>query len=151
MTVAIKKLLDSLLTCSQSDWRLTLLQKWEQLAGPLHKRVRFEKVEDDVLILGVYDVHWMQELYLLSRTICNQLNTALGGTYIRQIKFKLIEPHKITIKQSDPVTKDIAYQEHTLTAAESQALAAVKDEDLRKSLYLFYNRALGKNHVAKKR
>lgn len=150
MAIAIKKILDSLLT-PKSDWRLTLLQRWDQLAGALHKQVRVEKIENDVLILGVRDVHWMQELYLLSRTICNQLNNALGDKYIRQIKFKLIETATAKAQHTHLPLKEVTYKEHMLTTAQAQALETVKDEELRKALRMFLTRALGKSHVAKKR
>ena len=51
------------------DWRFKLIKQWPAIIGSLHEHVRLERVEKDVLILGVYDVHWMHELYALSNTI----------------------------------------------------------------------------------
>lgn len=144
MVTEIKTVLDSLFAHRDQDWRFTLVKNWQSLAGPLHTRVRVEKVDENMLILGVYDLHWMQELYLLSRTIANQLNQALGGTYIHHIKFKLVsgtdrdkKPDKAA-SVAPPCKK--AY---VLSQAESDALEAIKDNELREALRAFLSRTIG--------
>ncbi len=49
----------------QQDWKIKLLNNWEQIIGNLSQHVTIIKVLEDTIVLGVYDAAWMQELYML--------------------------------------------------------------------------------------
>jgi hypothetical protein len=125
------------------DWRLVLLKDWAAIVGPLHTQMRLERVNGDTLIIGVYDVYWMQELYLLSRTIINTINTALGAQYVRHVRFKLVERQDSRAITQPPAGSLVHEKNRPLTKPEHNALAYIKDPELKKVLQLFLMRATG--------
>jgi hypothetical protein len=141
MATPVKHILSSLLT-NQEDWRIMLLQKWDTIMGGLKTRIRLEKITDDTLVIGVYEAHWMQELFLLSRVITNTVNKALDKPRITQLRFKLVEEKKKIKreKKSPDYTKPVSIQEIKLNRQQQLALDQIKDVHLQQVLKQFLAR-----------
>ncbi len=134
MTKNIKSLLHDLLPL-ESNWKLQLLANWDSIMGNLKTKVRLEKILDDTLILGVSDSCWMQELYLLSPLLLNQINNALETPRIKYVKFK-------KASFSAAKKKELQDQEKKITPivfskAEEHALSKIHDAELKKVLEKF--------------
>lgn len=139
MALAIKNLVDSLLK-KQDDWRINLLQNWQTIIGALHNRIRLERIADNTVVIGVYESHWMQELYLLQRCILTSINKHLDQPRVVQLKFKLVEQKK----PKEPV-KHISIPQAivmpvVLTFEQKKALCLIKDEQLRSYLTTYLSR-----------
>ncbi len=132
-----------------NDWRFTLIKSWPSIFGPLSQYTRLERIDGSILIIGVYDPHWMQELHLLAPTLIASVNDHLQKQVITGVKFKLAQR-----KVHTPITikKNTEHQQHTptslrLTAHQQQALMDVKDPEL-KSALLTYFAYLKKGHIS---
>lgn len=141
MATLVKSILEQVLAL-QDDWRFTLLSNWPKVIGPLHEQMRVERITGDVVIMGVYDAHWMQELFLLSRTLMRTINTYLGKQYVQKIQFKLVEKKQafqhITKEKSQILQKPA----RGLTRAEEEALHAIRDAELKLVLKSFLESVL---------
>ncbi|MGE0206962.1 MAG: DUF721 domain-containing protein [Candidatus Babeliales bacterium] len=132
----IKEFLTSYIA-EQKNWKALLLQQWPTIIGTLRERVTLEKIEDDMLVLGVYDSSWMQELYLLTPVILQTINANLDQPRIKRLRFKQVgrkknkETGKEFSQKVNPETKIL------LTQQENDALANIKDEHLRDVLKKF--------------
>lgn len=137
MSQSIKTILDAYFS-AQENWKIGLLKNWGTIIGKLNKQVCLEKVYDDTVILGVYDGHWMQELYLLSNVLLKTINNALDQPRIKKIRFKLVETKKIKA----PIEKAKSVQFDTQTSIivsrkEMKSLDTIEDTQLRSALYDF--------------
>ncbi len=137
MTSHIKTLLQPLLQSKEQQWKIKLLKKWPQIVGPLAHKVIIEKIYQELIVLGVYDSCWMQELYLLSTTLLQVINQNLDQPRMKQVRFKLIG------KTRDKKKKNVA-ENHTndmppikLTPTEQNALNRITDPHLRSALQAF--------------
>lgn len=121
----------------QHDWKVKLLHSWGTIMGRFSSKVRLEKIEEDLLVLGVFDACWMQELYLLTPTLLLKINESLDQPRIKQLRFKRAGLEKRS--QCKTVGKKIVTkrQERALTVDEKQVLNSVKDEQLRDALLSF--------------
>jgi hypothetical protein len=136
---AVEKFFDN-----YTDWRFTLLKNWQTVIGPLHIHMRLERIENDTLIIGVYDVHWMHELYMLTRTIIRTVNQGLGGSHVRHLRFKLVERGQDkSRKKNTSNLSGSASHIRSLTPREQTTLERIKDPQLKELLYAFLLRALG--------
>ncbi len=117
---------------------LFVLKNWESIVGNLKEKMRLEVVQDDLLIIGVYESHWMQELFLLSRHIQKKINDSLGDMRVKGIRFKLVEKKQIK-KRPENISKQVAFKKVDLSEHQKQGLKKIKDENLRTSLlsYLY--------------
>lgn len=135
MAMHIKNLLDSLVPQDQ-QWKWQLLQNWQTIIGNLKTRVSLEKIMDEILVLGVVDSSWMQELYLLSPIILRTINANLDRPRIKQLRFKQLRKNfqkkTITAKPNHQVINCI-----TLTKKEETTLQQIKDPQLRTALKKF--------------
>ncbi len=93
MAVALRDVIPLVLE-KQHDWRVGLARDWHLIVGTLATRTCLEKIYDDTVIIGVYESHWMQELYLLSSDIKDSINSTLKVSRINHIRFKLVEEKK---------------------------------------------------------
>lgn len=134
---SLKETIDAVLA-SRNDWRFVLLKNWPAIVGNLHGSVRIERMFDDTLVLGVYEVHWMQELHLLSRVMIRRINEQLCETRVRRIQFKLVERTE-PVRAPAPVMT-VRMDHRPLTFREKQALAAIDDVQLRETMALFLGR-----------
>jgi len=134
MATNLKELLNTLINPS-NNWKTDLLYRWKDIIGPLHSKVRIEKIHNDTLVLGVFHSCWMQELYLLSPLLIKTINEKLDQPYIKEIRFKQISLKKDKIKTS--ITKTIQKKEVVLSKADERTLAKIDDPLLREALKAF--------------
>ena len=134
MATNLKELLNTLINPS-NNWKTDLLYRWKDIIGPLHSKVRIEKIHNDILVLGVFHSCWMQELYLLSPLLITTINEKLDQPYIKQIRFKQISLKKNKIKTA--IAKTIQKKEIVLSKADERTLAKIDDPILREALKAF--------------
>jgi hypothetical protein len=119
-------------------WQIYLIQNWRTIVGNLHTRICLEKIQGDTLVIGVYDVHWMQELFLLNSMLLEMINAHFDAPYIKQVRLRLAKKGPEQAKQ---VKKTIACAEQLppalLTQQHREALAQVKDQELQTVLQDF--------------
>lgn len=139
MTTSIKTLLTPFFQSKQHDWKIKLLTQWPTIMGPLAQHVCIVKIQDDLLLLGVYDSSWLQELYLLSSDLLNTINQNLDQPRIKQLRFKQVSrTTKKAPRQNVPIEQqDISI---SLTPREKMALHRIKNEMLRMALQSFLAR-----------
>lgn len=116
------------------DWRVRLLNAWERITGTIGTQVRLEKIEEELLVIGVYDACWMQELYLLTPVLLGIINQNLDRPRIKQLRFKRAgkrERKQQPLPRKGQVWKDPEYR---LTRIEQTALTHITDPQLRDAL-----------------
>ena len=144
MIIPIKDLLQRVLN-PEADWRILLLNNWQTIVGSLKTRIRLEKIYSDTLIIGVYESHWMQELFLLSRVLIQAINKQLGKQYIANLKFQLICQNSVKpILKPKVAAVPCSITKASLTHEQENALLRVKDEQLRHELVRFLARCQGR-------
>lgn len=138
MALLLKNLLESVLYHKHTDWQLYLIQNWADIVGTLHTRMYLEKIQNDTLFVGVYDPHWMHELFLLSSTLVRTINARLGADYIVRVRFKLARQKQVRDiqKQVQEKQNDIVVA-HVLSDKQKYVLAQVKDVELKEALQQF--------------
>lgn len=137
VATSLKNTLDSLLHGYEDNWRFRLIKEWDSIIGPLHQHMRLEKIDGQTAILGVYDIHWMHELYLFSRTIIRTINTALGSAYITTVRFKIVVRHTSVQADLVPPRKNDNHVSAVLTSRERHALNVIHDDELKHALQAF--------------
>ena len=121
------------------DWKIGLARHWEQVVGTLQTRIRLEKIFDDTVVIGVYESHWMQELYLLSSVLRDSINRFLGEHRINHLRFTLVEERKRTVRK--PQSKKFIRPKHvSLSLQQEKALKGIPDEKLRTALIDYWSR-----------
>ena len=134
MAIDLKNMLQTIINPDKS-WKTDLLYRWKEIIGPLHTKVRIEKVMDETLVLGVFHSCWMQELYLLSPLLIKTINEKLDQPYIKQIRFKQVGVKKEKIKT--PTIKNAQKKEVFLGEKDERTLAKIADPTLRDALRAF--------------
>lgn len=137
MTNHIRTLLSPFLHAKKTDWKVKLLSEWEHVMGPMAQHVTIIKIYDDTVMLGVYDSSWLQELYLLSTMIIDNINRNLDVPRIKQLRFKQIKRSTTSARPlpSAPFERESA--PIVLTSVEQRALDRVANEHLRTVLKSF--------------
>ncbi len=137
MTVPVKFLIDTIFERHNADWRIKIVRNWQIIVGNLHTKMRVEKIQEDIIFLGVYDTVWMAELYMLSRLIIKKINQFLEHPYITQVRFRLTQ--KIIRKPVSVLTlqSKVPEKQLILTERQKQALTAIKDPALQVALKNF--------------
>lgn len=134
MSQKLESLLHQFFT-QHNSWHLQLLSNWKQIIGPLHAHVQVEKIEEDTLILGVFDSCWLQELYLLSPLLLKTINQNLDQPRIKQLRFK-----KIGVIKKNKTNEKVCAKEPRiveLSRAEKEALLNISDPELAQALKRF--------------
>lgn len=141
MALLLKELLNTVLDEASRDWRLYVLRHWKDLIGDLHTRMCLEKIQESTLVVGVYDSHWMQELYLLSPLIIRTINKSLEQPYVKRIQFKLAR-QRTPINKKKIVAQQLSYDKTLppLTGAQQEALGRITDKELQQVLTSFLGR-----------
>ncbi|MBI2344701.1 DUF721 domain-containing protein [Candidatus Dependentiae bacterium] len=121
---------------SQTGWKNTIMQNWQEIMGPLSDKIFIEKIQKDYIVLGVVDSCWMQELHMLSDVIKKKINENLDKPYIQNIQFKYSSKKIATISKIKKITPS-AYEFKPLTNLEAEALSHIKDPELSKALTRF--------------
>jgi hypothetical protein len=129
---------------SDADWRKRLVQEWAVIVGDLHTKMRLERINQDAtLIVGVYDIHWMQELHMLSPLILQTIHEKLGAVVIKKIRFIVVDEETMN-KQDQKLQKKKQGLDHhlvPLTMAQQKALADIKDPALQAALAKLWRRS----------
>ena len=86
----IKNFIHGFAHITGENWKIELLKSWPSIIGNLGDRVFIEKIMDNMLILGVTDSSWMQELYILSVPLMTIINEHLKTPRIKRLRFKNI-------------------------------------------------------------
>ncbi len=133
MTSPLKSLIDHIFASKDESWQFRLTKNWESIIGSLHKHMRLERIENETVFLGVYDVHWMQELYMLSKTIVRTINKGLGQNCVQSVRFRLVQ-RTIALKEELPKNTVKTAAIRPLSRKEQHALDAIGDEHLRSAL-----------------
>jgi hypothetical protein len=140
MMPEIKQVLHTLLDPSK-DWRLYLLTQWNSIMGSLAARVRLERIEQapegTMLILGVYESVWLQELHMLSAVLIRSINAKLGQPYIKQVRLILVIKQKDRSKKYTDTLPILHQEKIVLTEQEKKALAAISNAELKQTLENF--------------
>ena len=120
------------------DWKIKLLTQWTTIVGDLSSKMKLEEIKQDTLIIGVFESAWLQELYLLSSVIKKIINQSLGQERIKTLRFKQASTTKpIVARPTPPAPTLVTYPHIVLNKKEEQALAKIKDKDLREVLHTF--------------
>ena len=127
------------LVLEKDDWRMLLARQWNPLVGSLKTRIRLEKIYDDTVVIGVYESHWMQELYLLSSELRDSINMTIGVPRINHVRFMLVED-KIKRQRKIHSKPQKRPQYVSLSAAQERALTQITDEELKRVLTDFWGR-----------
>lgn len=127
----------------QENWKVQLLSNWPTIMGHLHTKVQLEKINNDTLVLGVYNAAWLQELYLLSPMLLTAINQKLDQPRIKHLRFKQAGTPVNMVKKSETKTRQPTHV--TLSAHEHAALAQMKDPQLREALKAFLIRCYQEN------
>jgi len=132
MAEHVKHYLTSYLSQNADTWAVSLLRDWEIILGKLAIRMRLEKIQGQTLIIGVYDVHWMHELFLLSRCIIKTINDYLGTAHVEQLKFVMARKKQTKNKKTKTIT-DISHNyKKTITVQQKSYLENnIHDHELR--------------------
>lgn len=137
MVVHIKDVVQKVVANQNSNsWQINLLTNWNSIIGGLKTKVKLEKIQDDTLILGVYDSSWMQELYLLSNVIIKTINSKLDQPRIKHIRFKRAE-WKNENKEQIKEIKKAHSKKIELSSRELFALKKIRDPQLSEALKNF--------------
>lgn len=133
----IKSLLSPFLNSASADWKVSLLQRWSEIMGPMACNVTIVKVIDDTVLLGVYDSSWLQELYLLSDMIITTINQNLDQPRIKKLRFKQIKRASKAAPKEVIIPQEIPQKPITLTPLEQRALSKIENDQLRTVLKSF--------------
>lgn len=122
--------------------QVLLATNWKSILGPISQNMRFEIVKGDKLIVGVYEIHWMQELYCFSNIILKKINDFIGKQEFKEIQFKLIEKktnyskyHKKPLKKNDEFYIN-------LTELQKKVLNEIVDLEFKQALIEYLSRCL---------
>lgn len=126
----------------ERDWRFALMSRWSDIVGDLDQRMRCEAIQGSRVTIGVYDHHWMQELYCMSPVIKERINAFLraefgfdGKDKVQSLLFRTVQRHAAS---SQPVNNRARmYVKRALTDQEKKALAVLPDAELKKLLEKF--------------
>lgn len=141
MFKSLKTVLGNSFSLSTNSWKTKLLTDWPTIVGNLHDKITLEKIHGDTIIVGVYDVSWLQELYMLSAVLLKTINGHLDKPYLKKIRLKYAtkkSTRKVLPKQKSKAP--IERKKIKLNALESGALLKIKDKDMRDALHLFLSR-----------
>ncbi len=126
----------------QKDWKLRLMTQWPSIVGALQTRIRLEKIYDDAtVVIGVYESHWMQELYLLSSVLIESMNDFLGARLVNAVRFVLIEekPKSTRFVYRKSASKNLP-DDRSLSEFQKRALHDICDDELKEALVQFLAR-----------
>jgi hypothetical protein len=137
MATLLKDIVPQIL--SQDGWQMKLTRQWNEAVGPLNTRIRLEKIYEDTLVVGVYEQHWMQELYLLSPLLKDSINKFLGEQCIEHLRFVLVEDKQKTPRKPKPKLL-VRPKTIMLSSGQKKVLSEINDEEFRNMLIDYWGR-----------
>lgn len=141
MAKLIKSLLTNIIP-QEHAWKITLFEQWSKTIGPIGAYVSIEKVEGNVLYIGVSHPTWAQEIQSLTPLILEKLNADLPGNPITSIRLRpMARPKKVLERRLRATPAPLAPV--SLSGPEKQLLASAGDEQLQSTLaaYLLHCKA----------
>lgn len=117
-----------------------LLTNWPEISGKLSTRMCIERVQHQMIVLGVYDTIWIQELYCMSDILLAQINKFIGENYFTELRFRYVNKPKIknnkfiNNSKSPTIIKPAIIK---LTTQEQVTLKNITDPELRLALKNF--------------
>jgi hypothetical protein len=148
MATPIKEIIHKVLEKrNDNSARFKLMTQWQEIVGAdLARYVKLEVVKDDMLVLGVLNASWLQEMYCMSTTLLETINSALVGSPIKKLHFKQIAPVKK--QQINPyllpnklIDRGSISPAAQLTLEEKNILSRIVDVDIRASVEKIFLRA----------
>lgn len=129
-------------------WKVALLRRWGEVMGVMAERVVMERVEGDLLVLGVEHPCWAQELMLIADRLLARVNVVVKGR-IKRLRFVSHERQRGDVVaqatgQLSVLSVGCRGGRGRLTANEEAELAAVGDSELRALLRAFYEGCKGR-------
>ncbi len=119
------------------DWQTRLAREWPNVVGTLSERMRLEQVKGTMLVIGVYDSHWISELFLLTPRIIEEINKFLGSNQVTHLRFviaKRTSSHKKTEFFENSEQKPRA----RMSPRQEKVLSSIKDRQLHDALEKFF-------------
>jgi hypothetical protein len=140
--IALKDVIEDLFTSTALSINLDDVKIWEVWDSVVGKRVakhaRPSQINKGVLIVKVTDSVWLHELEFMAETIREGLNSSLGRTAVKKIRFKVGVPQETKQvrkgKTKQGVDRGLAPEKQKEM---NQILSRVKDKELRSSLRQF--------------
>ena len=133
MAFSLHDLVATIVGEDQDDWRKRLMKEWPTIVGNLHQRMRLERVMNETAVIGVYEIHWMQELYMISDMIVSTINQKLGGVYVHKIRF-VVADKAHERKEKKRAVLAAACRQKSLAAPQKAALTKIQDQKLKEAL-----------------
>ena len=133
MAQHIKKFFASLVP-HYEVWKINLIENWNTVVGDLHEHVTLINIQNNLLLLGVYDSTWLQELYILSPVLLKTINDYLGAEHVTRLRFKNIgyKKKKTNLYEKKAVKKK--FKKAPFTTRERTILTNIHDAELRNAL-----------------
>lgn len=132
---------------AQHHWKLRLLHRWPQIAGPLAAHAQIKKIEDDTVWIATSHPAWAQEIRTMIPQLINRLNAACGQVRINKVIVGAgtghLRPNRPDSGKTVPgrakiVSTSAAGNAAPFTHDEHAALNAITHKKLRASLAEFY-------------
>lgn len=141
MTKNLPSLLAGLIP-EEHRWKIELLKQWDSIIGPLKEKVIIDKIQDNVLVLGVVHPAWAQELLMFMPLLKQKINACYDKPRITVIRFRFIDKATLhsrsaTFQRKNRKAPTLAPKHGTLNHAETTALDGIKNPPLRQALEHF--------------
>ncbi|MCF7799614.1 DUF721 domain-containing protein [Candidatus Babeliales bacterium] len=139
MAEQITKFLNNFIS-PEYKWKAKIFENWKTIIGNLNDKAKIERIEKNMLLIGVEHPAWAQELLFLSDFMKKRINNFLGKDYIKEIRFKVINFNKkISHKtnKSEILNKTPDQVHLFLNNFEINTLLTIKDQELKKLLKEF--------------
>lgn len=90
---SIKSILLTILSSNPHipKWHFVLFTEWNIIAGTLKDDITIIKIQESTLIIGVYNIHLMYQLHIISGNMIESINKKLNNRYISDIQFRQIK------------------------------------------------------------
>ena len=148
MALPLQSIVSSFLQ-SNTDWRKRLVQEWPTMVGDLHTKMRLERIgQDSTVVIGVYDIHWMHELHMLSPLIMQTINEKLGSAVVKKIRFIVTDMAVVDVsappiagQKADGGIEAQSRLLKSLTTEQQKTLAEIKDPHLQAAIAKLWKRS----------
>lgn len=100
----------------QKARKYQVFSQWEKMVGRMAKHARPRRLDGDVLFVATASSVWSQELTFMSKAIISKINQALGGEYIKDIRFsehlwRTVSPEEKLQKREDELYGEEDFEE----------------------------------------
>ena len=130
---------------AEHEWKIGLFKQWNTIIGTMKDKVHIEKINGNLLVLGVSHPSWAQELRLLSPFLKQKINALFPCEKIKNITFRTVSYN--TIKKNPvaiPMTTIQTINEPKLGIKEKKCLQKIGDIMFVNYLTQYYIRCMKK-------